>query len=120
MGFERLSTSLFNQPSLKLIDGRGAFWNPKEVDIDALRNYTLGHQVTETYDFAASIRSAARELMPDVFIILGPGTTLGSACAQSLIKCGWHGWQSKSALKTSSSKGKLLNMGNPDHRLYCV
>jgi len=120
MGFQRLSTELFKQPTLKAIDGRGAFWHPKEVDIDALRNYTLGHQVTKTYDFAAAIRSAARELMPDVFIVLGPGTTLGGASAQSLIKCGWRGWQSKSDLANSPSERKLMNMGNPDHRHHCV
>ena len=120
IGFERLSKNLFKQPSIKLIDGRGAFWNPKEVNIDNLFNYTLRHQVTETYDFSAAICSAARELMPDVFIVLGPGTTLGSATAQSLIKCGWHGWKSKSNLKTPNSGEKLINMGGIAHRQYCV
>lgn len=120
MGFQRLSKDLFRQPKIKLIDGRGAFWNPNEVDIERLRNYTLGHQVTETYDFSAAICSAARELMPDVFIVLGPGTTLGSSAAQSLIKSGWRGLQSKSDFKKPDASNKLINMGNVEHRSTCI
>ena len=120
MGFKRLSKDLFRQPKIRLIDGRGAFWNPKEVDIDCLRNYTLGHQVKETYDFSAAICSAARELMPDVFIVLGPGISLGSSAAQSLIKCGWRGLQSKSDFKKLEASDKLISMGSLEHRLTCV
>jgi len=46
-------------------------------------------------DFTAAIRTAAREFMPDVFIVLGPGTTLGGATAQALIQANWRGWRSK-------------------------
>lgn len=63
--------------------------------VSALYNYTLGHQVVEPYDFTAAIRTAAREFMPDVFIVLGPGTTLGGATAQALIRANWRGWRSK-------------------------
>jgi [acyl-carrier-protein] S-malonyltransferase len=95
LGFDALSEQLFVQPTIPLIDGRGAIWYPNSTDISALYNYTLGHQVVEPYDFTAAIRTAAREFMPDVFIVLGPGTTLGGATAQALIRANWRGWRSK-------------------------
>jgi [acyl-carrier-protein] S-malonyltransferase len=95
LGFDALSEQLFVQPTIPLIDGRGAIWYPNSTDISALYNYTLGHQVVEPYDFTAAIRTAAREFMPDVFIVLGPGTTLGGATAQALIRTNWRGWRSK-------------------------
>jgi len=73
-GRARLPESLFDQPALPLIDGRGSIWWPGAVDRDALRAYTLGHQVTEAYDFTRAIQVAAREFAPDYFIITGPGT----------------------------------------------
>jgi len=95
LGFDALSEELFVQPTIPLIDGRGAIWYPNSTDTSALYNYTLGHQVVEPYDFTAAIRTAAREFMPDVFIVLGPGTTLGGATAQALIQANWRGWRSK-------------------------
>ena len=95
LGFDALSEQLFVQPTIPLIDGRGAIWYPNSTDISAIYTYTLGHQVVEPYDFTAAIRTAAREFMPDVFIVLGPGTTLGGATAQALIQANWRGWRSK-------------------------
>jgi [acyl-carrier-protein] S-malonyltransferase len=95
LGFDALSEQLFVQPTIPLIDGRGAIWYPNSTDTNALYNYTLGHQVVEPYDFTVAIRTAAREFMPDVFIVLGPGTTLGGATTQALIQANWRGWRSK-------------------------
>ena len=95
LGFDAISENLFTQPTIPLIDGRGSIWYPMSTDTSELYNYTLGHQVIEPYDFTAAIRTAAREFMPDVFIILGPGTTLGGATAQALIQANWRGWNSK-------------------------
>ena len=95
LGFDALSEQLFVQPTIPLIDGRGAIWYPNSTDTSALYNYTLGHQVVEPYDFTAAIRTAAREFVPDIFIVLGPGTTLGGATAQALIQTNWRGWRSK-------------------------
>ena len=92
LGFAALPEHLFGQPSIPLIDGRGAIWYPKSTNIAELYYYTLGHQVHEPYYFTAAIRTAAQEFMPDVFIILGPGTTLGGATAQALIRSNWRGW----------------------------
>lgn len=112
LGRNALPQSLFQQPDIPLIDGRGALWHPKSSDLAALWDYTLGHQVYAPYDFTAAIRTAAHELMPDVFIILGPGTTLGGAVAQSLIRAGWRGWNDKASFQSAQSETpRLLAMG---------
>lgn len=116
-GRERLAPSLFGQPRVPLIDGRGAIWRPKASDIEALWSYTLGAQVTETYDFTRAIAIAAREFAPDLFIVTGPGTTLGGAVAQSLILAGWRGMGGKEDFKKRQEEKPLLaSMGLPDQR----
>ncbi|MEO3413674.1 ACP S-malonyltransferase [Roseovarius sp. CAU 1744] len=120
-GQERLGADLFGGPVLPLIDGRGAIWHPHATDTRALRAYTLGHQVTAPYDFTAAIRVAAREFMPDVFIILGPGGTLGGAVAQSLLLSKWRGMAGKSEFKTAQGTAPLLlAMGQEDQRALVV
>ncbi|MGB0914351.1 MAG: ACP S-malonyltransferase, partial [Phaeobacter italicus] len=112
-----LPVSLFAQPLLPLIDGRGAIWWPGATDTQALWAYTLGHQITETYDFTRAITVAAREFAPDLFIITGPGATLGGAVAQSLITAGWRGMQDKSAFKQQQETRPLLvSMGMDEQR----
>ena len=109
--------AMFEQPDIPMIDGRGAIWWPHATDRKALHSYTLGHQVVEPYDFAKAVTIAAREFAPDVFIVLGPGTTLGGAVAQSLISSAWQGMRSKSDFQTRQSETTLLTaMGRPDQR----
>jgi [acyl-carrier-protein] S-malonyltransferase len=116
-GRARLGAELFGQPRLPLIDGRGAIWWPGATDAGALHAYTLGHQVTESYDFTRAIRTAAREFAPDLFIVTGPGTTLGGAVAQSLILCQWRGIQSKTDFQSRQKAAPLLvSMGMDDQR----
>lgn len=116
-GRARLSPALFSQPKLPLIDGRGAVWWPGATDTHALWDYTLGAQVTETYDFTHAIRIAAREFAPDLFIVTGPGTTLGGAVAQSLILANWRGMGSKTEFQTRQQTAPLLvSMGMEDQR----
>ena len=94
-GQAALPADLFGTPDLPLIDGRGHHWQPAARDPDALRTYTLGHQVTHPYDFTAAVRAGLREFAPDRVIVLGPGTTLIGAVAQCLIADGWYGLRSK-------------------------
>lgn len=116
-GRARLPLDLFGQPRLPLIDGRGAIWWPGASDPAALRDYTLGHQVTETYDFTRAIRTAARDFAPDLFVITGPGTTLGGAVAQSLILCNWRGMASKADFQEKQAVQPILAaMGMDDQR----
>ncbi|GAA4647642.1 ACP S-malonyltransferase [Pontixanthobacter gangjinensis] len=112
-----LSADLFRQPDLPLIDGRGAIWWPHATDTETLRNYTLGYQVMETYDFTRAVAVAAREFAPDLFIVTGPGTTLGGAVAQSLILADWRGMDGKETFKAMQSEAPLLiAMGMADQR----
>lgn len=117
MGRAALPPALIGQPSLPMIDGRGAIWWPDATDPAALYAYTLGHQVTHTYDFTAAIRTAAHEFAPDLFIVTGPGTTLGGAVAQSLILAQWRGMASKADFhKIQGAQPILLSMGMADQR----
>lgn len=116
-GRARLPETLFGQPQLPLIDGQGSVWWPGAATTARLRDYTLGHQVTETYDFTAAIRTAAREFAPDYFIIPGPGTTLGGAVAQSLILANWRGMASKADFQRLQAESPLLvSMALPEQR----
>jgi hypothetical protein len=113
----RLSPELFTQPALPLIDGRGAIWWPHSTDTYALWDYTLGHQITETYDFTRAIEIAAREFAPDLLIIAGPGTTLGGAVIQSLILAQWRGVRSKKDFEALQKEAPLIAaMGQEDQR----
>lgn len=116
-GRARLGLDPFAQPLLPLIDGRGAIWWPGASDPARLRDYTLGHQVVEPYDFTRAISVAAREFAPDLFIITGPGTTLGGAVAQSLLLDNWQGLRNKSDFQTHQEAAPLLaSMGLPAQR----
>ncbi len=116
-GRTRLAPTLFQQPKLPLIDGRGAIWWPGAVKPQALWDYTLGHQVTEPYDFARAIRTAAREFAPDLFILTGPGSSLGGAVAQSLIAAEWQGMRCKADFVARQVRDPvLISMGLPEQR----
>ncbi len=117
-GRKRLSPGLFASPKFPLVDGRGAIWWPHATNVDALRNYTLGHQVTETYDFTKAVQVAAREFAPDVFIVTGPGATLGGAVAQSLILADWRGMRSKNDFERLQRDAPvLISMGMENQRV---
>ena len=116
-GRAQLPVDLFRQPGLPMIDGRGKIWNPGATDCEDLYAYTLGEQVTCAYDFTKALQVAAREFAPDLFVILGPGTTLGGAVAQSLILAQWRGMGSKDDFRARQESAPfLVSMGMPDQR----
>lgn len=92
---EVLGALEFAPPRVTLVDGRGARFTPWSTDVDELREYTFGAQVTTTYDFALSIRVALREYAPDNLVCPGPGNSLGGVCGQVVVKEGWRGVKSK-------------------------
>ena len=112
-----LPKTLFTQPKTPLIDGRGHVWWPGAATTESLYDYTLGHQVIQPYDFTAAISSAAREFAPDYFIVPGPGTTLGGAVAQSLIRANWRGLSNKADFQRMQADTPfLISMALPDQR----
>jgi len=116
-GRARLAPSLFGQPKLPMIDGRGAIWWPGATEPAQLWDYTLGAQVTEPYDFTRAITIAAREFAPDLFIVPGPGTTLGGAVAQALILTNWRSMASKTDFQATQQTAPLLiSMAMDDQR----
>ena len=116
-GRQRLGADLFTQPIRPMIDGRGKIWWPGATDTGALWDYTLGHQVTEPYDFTRAVQTAAREFAPDLFIVTGPGATLGGAVAQSLVLANWRGMGDKAMFQARQAEAPLLvAMGREDQR----
>ena len=62
-------------------------------------------------------RVAAAEFAPDLFVVTGPGTTLGGAVAQSLILADWRGLDGKAAFPALQNRDPILiSMGLPDQR----
>ncbi len=115
--FDVLPADLFCAPAIPMIDGRGAIWTPGATDVGALYQYTLGHQIVETYDFSKSVEVAVKEFAPDVLILAGPGSTLGAPIAQELIRHDWLGLWSKSGFSERQKKDPfLLAMGREDQR----
>lgn len=102
-----------------LIDGRGYNWLPYGgSDSAALQDYTLGHQVTESYDFSAAVRIALREYNPDQVILLGPGSTLGSSIAQTMISERWRGIKSRDDFMNAQKNPNrpLIALGRSEQR----
>src|SRR5690554_5590044 len=58
--FETFATDFFQAPQVPLIDGHGKIWHPAGAQADAIREYTLNTQVTETYNFSQAIRVALK------------------------------------------------------------
>ena len=110
----------FEAPGLPLIDGRGEIWQAGS-DLEALRDYTLGHQVVETYDFSKTIEVALKEFAPKRLIILGPGSTMGPPVLQTLIAHRWLGLDDRtSVMAQQKSDPFVLAMGIPEQRQRVV
>jgi len=92
---DRLADLAWSGPQFALVDGRGARWSPWSTDPAALREYTLGEQVTAPYHFATSVRVALREWAPDLIVLPGPGNSLGGICAQIVVSEGYRGLRSR-------------------------
>ena len=118
---ELLPQSIFQKPSVSLVDGRGHIWSPFSTETVDLYNYTLGHQVTNAYDFFTAITVAIKEFCPDKLVLLGPGNTLGGSIGQIMIENNWLDMDSKSAFSSLQKENPyLISMGMEEQRkLVC-
>jgi acyl transferase domain-containing protein len=111
----------FGYGSIPAIDGQGKIWSPHAFSADAIYAYTLGAQLTETYDFSRAVQVAAAEFGPDVVIVLGPGTTLGAPTAQALIASGWRGLSGKADFQArQQDEPILISMGMDEQRGWAL
>jgi malonyl CoA-acyl carrier protein transacylase len=108
LAHERLADLEWQTPEVTLIDGRGARWSPWSTDRAALRDYTLGEQLTQPYQFATSLRVALREWAPDLILLPGPGNTLGSICGQALVAEGYRGVRSRADFEAAQRSVPLI------------
>jgi [acyl-carrier-protein] S-malonyltransferase len=90
-------------PAVPLIDGAGRIHTPWSADPEALRDYTLGRQVTETFDFTLAVRVGLLEFAPDVVIALPPGNSLGAPVGHILVQERWRGIDGKAAFQRLQS-----------------
>ena len=105
---------IFQAPKIPLIDGRGKIWMPYSTDPEELRQYTLGEQVVESYNFSRSIEVGLKEMAPDRVILLGPGNNLGGVLGQIMIAINWRGLSSKEQFVRAQTKDAyLISMGLP-------
>jgi hypothetical protein len=89
--------------------------------VKALRDYTLGHQVTETYNFTKAIEVSLKEFAPDKLIILGPGATLGGAIGHCLVQNQWLDMSTKADfIQRQKAEPFVLSMGMPEQRQLVV
>jgi acyl transferase domain-containing protein len=116
-----LSALGWKAPRVTLIDGLGRAFRPHSADPQRIRDYTLGAQVTQTFDLSLAIKTALRTVAPDVVILPGPGSNLGSAVAQSMIEEGWAGITSRDDFVNRQNNDPiLLSMRWPDQRKRVV
>lgn len=107
----------WNTPTYPLIDGHGNIALPWIANPDHIKSYTLGAQVTDTYQFRTMIQNAVSLLAPDRIVLLGPGSNLGGAIAQSIIEIGWYGIHSKEDFQNRQAHDPvILSMGRAEQR----
>ncbi|MEM7781290.1 MAG: ACP S-malonyltransferase [Pseudomonadota bacterium] len=116
-----LPATLFQAPRIPMIDGTGKIWTPDASDLGALHLYTLGAQITQTYDFAKSLEVALKEFAPDRLVLLGPGSSLGAPVAQSMIVHRWRALSSREEFAASQLEDPfLIAMGRQGQREIVV
>ena len=109
----------FGRGDIPTIDGQGRIWSPSAFSREAIYDYTLGAQLTDSYDFTRAVQVAAAEFAPDTIIVLGPGTSLGAPTIQALIASGWRGLSGKADFQARQQDAPILiSMGMADQRIW--
>ena len=108
----------FGIGDIPAIDGQGRIWSPSAFSREAIYDYTLGAQLTDSYDFTRAVQVAAAEFAPDTIIVLGPGTSLAAPTIQALIASGWRGLSGKADFQARQQDAPILiSMGMTDQRI---
>jgi acyl transferase domain-containing protein len=111
----------FGAGEIPAIDGQGRIWSPRAFSREAIYDYTLGAQLTESYDFTRAVQVAAAEFAPDTVIVLGPGTTLGAPTVQALIASGWRGLSGKADFQARQQEELMfISMGISEQRAWAL
>jgi acyl transferase domain-containing protein len=109
----------FGRGDIPAIDGQGRIWSPRAFSREAIYDYTLGAQLTDSYDFTRAVQVATAEFAPDTIIVLGPGTSLGAPTIQALIASGWRGLSGKADFQARQQDAPILiSMGMADQRAW--
>ncbi|MCP4807146.1 MAG: ACP S-malonyltransferase [Proteobacteria bacterium] len=107
----------FAAPHTPLVDGRGqvfrSFSDPEDIE-----DWTLGDQVTATFDLTACVATALGDYAPDVVLLPGPGEAMGGPVAQVLIQLGWRGLRDRADFieAQKSDQPVVISMSRPDQR----
>ena len=83
-------------------------WSPWSTDPAALRDYTLGEQVTTPFNFAASMRVVLREWAPDLLLLPGPGNSLGGICGRAVVAEGYRGIHDRADFEGAQERDALI------------
>jgi acyl transferase domain-containing protein len=118
----RFTERYFATAELPLVDGRGVIWHSHVAQPAALKTYTLNQQVCDTFYFSRAVQVAVKEFAPEHIILLGPGSGLGGAVAQSLIGINWQGLSTKQDFISAQQAAMpyVLSMGLPEQRQLVV
>ncbi len=100
-------------PSVPVVDGRGVVFRPRWADPSAIAAWTLGAQITETFDLTTTLKTALRHTAPEVVVALGPGNALGGPLARAIVWEGWRGMRTRADFDAAqqSSEPPLLSFG---------
>ncbi len=109
-----LADLAFTAPRVPLVDGRGRIFGPVWSDPAELREWTVGAQVTDVYDFTTALHTALHHTAPDVVVMLGPGNSLGGPVAATLVSKRWYGLRTRADLEArQATEPVLLSFGIP-------
>ncbi len=111
----------WKSPKVTMIDGTGNVRAARYGSADDIRDYTLDGQVVTPFNLSLCIRTALRTTAPDVIILPGPGSNLGSAVAQVLISETWAGIRDRESFIARQNEDPiLLSMRWPDQRKLVI
>ena len=104
-------------PAIPLVDGLGRL-HARWADPALLLDYTLGAQVSQTFDLTACLHALLQDYAPDAVLLPGPGESLGGSVAQAMIEIGWRGLRDRQDFfeAQKSEHPVVISMCRPEQR----